>query len=1267
MENIEASRSALKVGAPYDAYLSSIINVPSANGFKLEKVKIIKSEKRQGALAPNPKRSVSHSSYEPNPDKYTNEERKPIAINYLGVAEDLNIAKIEFHPFAYNIESDSFEIIESVEFVVSFTESPLQKLKINSAPTDNSALNAEYSSAWRIDRRNVSNIDKEEVFQAGGNETWFKVAVDKDDAYYLDAKNFADMGVVMTKELSETIRMFNYGGKELSETVENNEQIDGLKEQPIKVEYGINGEFSRVVFYGAATSGFGNASDTGHYRNHYGDKNYYLLSWGGAKGLRAEETSAPRESVNVRPTSYIDRLFYEEEMVNPLISGSGRQWFGRSTFPFVSINQLNNLDRNGKISYSFALALRLTDMADRGFYSIFENSNKISSISLSGDDADAVRSINNIEIDAKNIAADDRSNLRFEFSTFKNVSTAIPFFDWYEIRYPRSFSAIDGKLTMYLEPGFPANIYEITATNFTGSNIYGWDVTNPSAPKAIKNHSATGSVFVFCTATESDKLNKYVISSQLQKPLSIEKFSFPYIRQDTNSVDLIVIAHPDLLASAQKYVEYKNKQGRNKAKVFLTTDLYNEFGSGVADPSAIRNFIAYAYKNWRNAPKFVTLWGDGHFDYKNISTKRINFVPTYETLDEQSNFGSMNSYCTDDYFACVSGNDWIPDVAIGRIPANTNEEGLVYLNKIDKYENSSSNDSWRTNITLVADDSWAGNQKSPDTSTHTNQTEYAANNYVPQDIYKDKIYMGFYPYENVSGGRRKPAVTADIVSSVNNEGAVVLSWVGHGNPRVWAHEEIFDRENAILQFRNLDKLYFCYAATCDFGRFDLTDVQSGAEEMTMYPDGAGIGILTPSRSVYISDNEYFTNAFFESLFKRNPKDNKYRTIGDVVKLLKTGFHDSNSQKYNLLCDPSIRLNIPDNVVELDTINEKELTDKDTVFIKGLSKVSVSGKVKYPNGGIINNFNGFVQVSLREASELVTALDPDQTIYRMMKNGAALNRSSFKVENGRFKGEFFVPKDISFANGLAKIELYSLDTLNKQYAKGVFERVSVNSINQSAETEDKCPEIAISIDSRTFRNGDLVSAVPNLIVDLSDDTGINTSGAGIGHRIEAWLDDKDESIDLTPNFRSSMTNPKAGSVEKALSGLKAGTHRVKIRAWDVFNNYSVSNAEFRIADPADGLIVGKAFASPNPASEETMINVLHNSSEAYDVNIKIYDAFGVLVRTLNARMSDLYNAQVKWDACDEKGAKVPVGAYFIVAEMNTKKENAKGYGQLIITR
>ena len=102
------------------------------------------------------------------------------------------------------------------------------------------------------------------------------------------------------------------------------------------------------------------------------------------------------------------------------------------------------------------------------------------------------------------------------------------------------------------------------------------------------------------------------------------------------------------------------------------------------DPSAIRDFIAYAYQSWQPpTAQYVFLVGDGHLDPRNYrwTNERI-FIPAY--LLPVDNY--ISETASDNRYVTVSGSDNFPDLMIGRLPIKTSAEAGMYISKLISYE-----------------------------------------------------------------------------------------------------------------------------------------------------------------------------------------------------------------------------------------------------------------------------------------------------------------------------------------------------------------------------------------------------------------------------------------------------------------------------------------------------------------------------------------------------------------------------------------------------
>jgi len=1201
-------------------------------------------------------------------------DRQAVEFVYQGVSGGQHIASLWINPFRYSRDNYTAVIIDTLEIEVFFDNSHATLISNVNDFNYLTVLNYEMGKNWsaysdKFTKKLEELQSEDDVMNKLSNGQWAKIEIIDEGVYKIDGSDLQNIGFTNNSELARTVKIFGKGGAPLSESVSDG--LDNrMDEQEIIVKTNSSGGVESIIFYGASVTGFEKrGQNIRHYKNFYSEKNYYLITWGGVDGKRAEALPIPEGEIANRPTTYREYGFFDEDIVNPYSPGAGRDWFGRSFFstPLPPL-MLHDLDRNGEVEYRIAVAHK---SLSQGFFYFYENNEPIGSVSLTGwskySYVSADRRILNAKVPANSIASDNRSILKLQYQNA--LISSIGYFDYYEISYPRSFFAINNKINIIADNELNGNT-EYSINGFNGE-IYGFDVSDIRNPKLLTNKAVTGGMFSFVTELNSDYFKRFFIAANPSKP-KLEAIEIVNLRDNDEEIDIVVITHKDLLGSANKFKEYRELQSGKNVAVFSTEHIYNEFSSGVPDPTAIRDFLINIYHRRTNKPKYLVLWGDGHYDYRNISTKKVNYIPAYQTYRHDIDAYSEihEAYATDDYFALIDGDDLLVDINFGRVTIDNPDDGYWVVDKIKHYETASSDDIWRSNMIFVADDGPADGE-SYEGGRHSGQTENLQANYISKsnpDLQYDKIYLAEYQPINASTGRRKPAVTEAMLTKINTTGGLILNWIGHGNPRVWAHEQILDRDITIPQMRNLDKLFFLTAATCDFGRFDDPDVRSGAEDLFLSKNGGAIGVFSATRVVYSDDNAKLAYGYFAKLLERSKANGRFPSLGETIKAVKQNFASDNDRKYFLVGDPTMTLLFPDHKINIASINEEEITgDTDTINLKALSKVTIEGFLSKPlENNPDESYNGTIVVTLRDGDVLMTVQEVFLNLTRspisFRKLGGSLNRSSYKVENGRFTAEFIIPKDISFSDSPGRLFLYSVSD-DSRYGSGSYHNLRISGFSDVELKDTVPPEISIYLDGRSFESGDMVTTNPLLLVDLFDESGINTTGLGIGHRIEAWIDDSPMAIDLTDKFTSSLSDSRRGTVEDILYGLTPGTHKIKIRAWDVFNNFSVEEVSFVIPEKSGGL-VSDITNSPNPFSESTEIIFRHNAEAPFDANIDIFTINGVFIRNINTKLSTLHTSRILWDGLDNSGNKAADGVYMVNVKIHHNGGTSIGRGKLI---
>jgi len=498
----------------------------------------------------------------------------------------------------------------------------------------------------------------------------------------------------------------------------------------------------------------------------------------------------------------------------------------------------------------------------------------------------------------------------------------------------------------------------------------------------------------------------------------------------------------------------------------------------------------------------------------------------------------------------------------------------------------------------------------------------------------------------------------------------LLNWVGHGSPRVWGHELIFERETTIPLMTNIHKLFFLTAATCDFSRFDNGDQQSAAEELVFSKIGGAIGIFAAARPVFPGENERISQSFYTAMFTRQP-DGKYPRLGDMMYNVKQNHTSANDEKYFLLGDPTMRLVFPESIVRIDAINDENVTDSVPMMplLKALSTVKINGSILPAKGSMIDtSFNGKALLTMTDSDINANVIDvADEGVnHNILEFGGTLNRSSYRVSNGKFEASFVMPKDLRFTNEQGRLFAYAFS--DTRTAKGSSRSFKVGGIVSGTGTDKTGPQISIFMDDRSFQSGNLVRKSPLLLVDLFDETGINTTGSSIGHKIEVWFDDNSTPVDLTPSFETSLDDSRKGTAQKQIFDLAAGGHTARARAWDVLNNYSETRTNFRVATTDKTIITDNLLCYPNPASNGTTISFQHNQSLPFTVEIHIFATDGSLVRSIGKTIEGLHTAAIVWDGLDSEGARVAQGNYVYSVDVRAANGDAeKVYGNILVLR
>ena len=1093
----------------------------------------------------------------------------------------------------------------------------------------------------------------------------YKVALQKTGIYKLTYQQLEAMGVPMQALNIRSISIYGNGGYQLPEATQ--EPVpDDLQEVAAKVVDadgdGLFDPEDYLLFYARGIVEWKGESATlfSHTFNIYSDYAYYFVKIRQAPTRTV--TTIP--SVSTAPTHTEDSYRYhdllEEDLISP--TGIGRLWFKDAFDATTSRNysfSLPALAAGSQVTVRLCLAVSSPSYAS--YFSYKADGGRMETFNFPASSGQVKTVLYAFTPSSSSFS------MTLEYSKPSNTSKG--WLDYMEV-------LADCKLRQSASQfGFrcPASVGTGNVTEYRletlGHSPQVWDVTDPFQCKEVQTTDNGDGTVSF--RLPSDRLHEFVsfYGSDLYNVIPVGAVP----QQDLHAMgasDLVVVTHPAFLSEAEQLAAFRRSNDGMRVAVVTTSQIYNEFGSGAQDISAIRNFMRMLYdRHPSDPPKNLLLFGKVSYDFRNRLGVGSCYIPNYQ---ESSVFDEDGCLSTDDFFVKLDDNEGnnnsgSMDAGVGRIPASTSAQAAIAVRKLKQYADmellggTSANAvpnlaDWRNILSFCADDDAdeMGHLLNAD-----NIARYVTGNFPVYNV--EKIYLDAYKKVSTSQGQRFPEATEALNQRVN-KGCLWLTYMGHGGDNGWAHERFLKRSD-INGWSNRYNLPFFYAGSCSFGAYDRLSSFSPSEEMFFKGDGGAIGVISASRSSYGGTNESFGLYLFRNALWEDSLGN-HLTMGEVFANAKNSC--GMVQMYIFFGDPSMTLAFPKRKVRTDSVNGFSEVLRDT--LQALSYVTVSGHVCGSDGLVDPQFNGYLYPTIYDKSATVkTLLNNSNSVERefaLQKN--ILYKGKVSVVNGFFRFGFLLPKDINYEFGFGKISYYAQGV--RSDANG-FDSVLIGGVCDTLISDNSGPEIRLYLNDESFVSGGTVGNRPTLLAEISDDNGVNTAGIGIGHDIVAVMDgDEGNRIILNDYYECAENSSLAGTIRYLLSDLPEGEHTLALRAWDVLNNRSEATIRFNVANQ-ENLVLDHLLNYPNPFTTHTSFYFEHNQvNKALEVRIQVFTVSGKLVRTLlYTEFAESFRCgPIEWDGRDDFGGRTAKGTYLYKIIVRTDDgKSQEQVGKLVI--
>jgi len=340
--------------------------------------------------------------------------------------------------------------------------------------------------------------------------------------------------------------------------------------------------------------------------------------------------------------------------------------------------------------------------------------------------------------------------------------------------------------------------------------------------------------------------------------------------------EIAMVAHEGFVSALAPLLRSHAEQGKSSA-VVLVGDLYDEFNFGERSPNALRQFLLYANKNWKTAPKYLLLHGRASLDPRNfLGFGHLDFVPTKIVPT------SSLMTASDDWFSDFNDRG-LPTIATGRLPVSTVDEADTVVGKIAAYEGKSTNGPWTDRAMMVADQ---------DDIENFTQDAQKVQSQLSGSIHVTDVFTGTVG---------APTARQQILDGINS-GQVLVNYLGHGSEEEWSGTNLFNT-NSVPSLTNGTALPVFLIMDCLNGFFQDVYAQPLGVTLMLAPNGGAVAVLASSGLNLPTPQTQLDLRVVQNAFS-TPRP----ALGDAIVEAKSHVSDIDVRKtYVLFGDPAMQI------------------------------------------------------------------------------------------------------------------------------------------------------------------------------------------------------------------------------------------------------------------------------------------------------------------------------------------------------------------------
>jgi len=497
------------------------------------------------------------------------------------------------------------------------------------------------------------------------------------------------------------------------------------------------------------------------------------------------------------------------------------------------------------------------------------------------------------------------------------------FLDYFTIKYWREYKTDKNYIKIAPPSNRPLGLYQFEIENFTDEDVSVYKINSSVMENIQITPFSEAGVAPYTITFQDDVVSyeiEYIVLSEAmkKKPKRIRPRYASDLRNPSNVADYVIITAREFVddEGTQLFKDTWSNEGY-LVKVVDVQNIFDEFNHGIRSDQAIKDFLTYAYNNWSIPMTHVLLLGKGLYDERDHSVNRkYNHIPFHRVWTYK-----VGATPSDNWFACIVGDDMVPDLHIARLTVWEAEQILPLAKKTVQYLNDPDT-RWKTRVTLTA-----GGKVSDGNDIFAQQSENIRRRWIPENYDVLRVYSNTQTVsKEYQGG------TFQLKDSWNS-GTSYLQFMGHGGGRIWADYNLLNNND--VRTLNNDKYPFVNSLSCYPADFSVSGTGSIGESMVITPNRGAIAHLGFTGMGYLIEDLTVGYHTTEAIFHRY-----LDTFGEIASYTKAKTYATILNEYPqtaltecsvLFADPMLGFSLPKDKVEVE-LNKYNITEGDTLKI-----------------------------------------------------------------------------------------------------------------------------------------------------------------------------------------------------------------------------------------------------------------------------------------------------------------------------------------------